>query len=213
MRPLRALLAALALALACQRAPPEPAAARAADTARAASTAPPPLDAQAARVLAALASRADGSPPPALEQRARPALPLPRGVDVVAVRANGRWTVAALEPDRVTLGLEGAERVLAHWREQGHDATAVELAQVVGTFAYYPRTVFTRRETAPGPPGAPPRPTLAASLVERPGGTGRSLTFSYFVEGDAPGAGLKVAHFNVTLSGMVIDEAPNPALR
>jgi hypothetical protein len=141
----------------------------------------------------------------------RLALPLPEGVDVVAVRLGDRWAVGALEEQRVTVGLEGAERVLARWREGGHSPSAQELARVVGAFAYHPWNVFVSRvPVRTAADGGGVRVANGAVLSPRPGNTGESLTFGYQIPDGEPGAGLHVAHFNVTPSGLLVDEAPNP---
>lgn len=142
----------------------------------------------------------------------RLSLPLPTGVDVVAARSGAVWTVAALEADRVSTGITGAERVLSRWRDQAHSATAIELAQVVGAFAYYPLPVYVRHESLPGAGDSGGVIATGATLANRPGGTGQSLTFAYRIP-SGPGEGVHVAHFNVTQSGLIIDEAPNPTLR
>lgn len=195
---------------ACRHAPAEPSGAPRDEPSLDAHTAPPAaLDAQARRVVVALA---DGGAPAAATRAVRLELPTPPSVDVIAVRANAQWTVAALEPARVSLGISGAERILTLWRDRGHSPSASELGRVVGAFAYYPNTVYVSPEAVRDLPGSPLQAAPAATLVDRPGATGQSLNFSYRID-DGPGAGLHVAHFHVTQSGLIIDEAPNPTLR
>ncbi|MBI5517368.1 MAG: hypothetical protein HY909_26585 [Deltaproteobacteria bacterium] len=203
---MRTLALALCL-LGCRRAPTEPSP-RAPSAPPADAPAPlPPVAAQAARV--ALAATDGGVAAPGAAERL--ALPLPAGVDVVAVRLGERWAVGALERERVTVGLEGAERVLARWRDGGHAPSAQELARVVGAFAYHPWSVFVTREVVGTlADGGGPRVASGAVLSPRPGNTGESLTFGYQVPDGQAGAGLHVAHFNVTASGIILDEAPNP---
>lgn len=136
-------------------------------------------------------------------------------VDVVAVRFGARWVVAAVERERVTLGLAGAERIYQLREQQQRALNAVELARLVGAMLYYPYTVWDGAYWSETPLTAAltGRTTGATPiLTPRPQG-GRDLTFSYFIPNGMLGAGDHLAHIRVTDSGMLIDMAPNPERR
>jgi hypothetical protein len=141
---------------------------------------------------------------------------VPASVDVVAARAGEQqWVVAAIERDRVAIGLEGAERIYQLREQAQQPLGAMDLAAIVGVLHYYPYTVFNGQRWSETPLygtsrglGAGATPTLAP----RPQG-GRDLTFSFHIPDGRSGAGGHLAHIRVTDSAMLIDQAPNPEVR
>jgi hypothetical protein len=198
----------------CRNSPPEPAViSRPVAASAPAAAAYRPLPAESARRIAALV--ADGGAPVAHDRVLRIDLPTPPSVDIVAVHVPpDRWVVGAVERDRVTVGLEGAERVFNLLNASNEAPSPVTLARIIGAMHYYPWRVFdgsswsqTGVTTATLGPGSTPM------LTSRPNATGRVLTFSYWIPEGTPGAGLHLTHIRVTDSGYLIDEAPHPDRR
>jgi hypothetical protein len=205
------LVALLASSAACRNAAPElPPAPAPPAPARAAAPYRPALEESVRRIAAVVA---DGGAAPVPTRVVRLELPTPPAVDVVAARFGERWVVAAVERDRVTPGLLGAERIHQLAVEAGRPLSAVDLARVVGALHYYPWRVFdggswsqTGTHDLPHGEASPPM------ITPREGG-GRTLTFSYWIPEGSPGAGMHLGNFRVTDSGLIIDQAPNPTRR
>ncbi len=178
----------------------------------------PALDDALRRITDALrqqGSQEDAGAPIAADSPRRVTVGGLASVDVVAVRAGARWVAAAVEQDRVTLGLAGAERIY-QLREQAQRAmSAAELTRTVGVLLYYPYPFFDGSTWSESPSGQSTagRTTGAIPvLTPRPQG-GRDLTFSFYIPDGMPGAGDHLAHVRVTDSTMLIDMAPNPERR
>ncbi len=209
-------IALVATLSACRRAPPEPSIAS--RSARGAADDPassyrPALDESGRRIFAALV--ADGGVGAAVEQVARIEVPaVPARIDIVAARVGGSWTVAAVERDRVTLGLAGAERILTLLNESHRPPAAVDLARIVGALHFYPWPTFDGAtwsrtgEQVNGRGGS-----HVPQFVQRSGGTGRALLFEFWIPDGNAGAGPHMANIRVTDSGLLIDEAPRPDRR
>lgn len=215
------LSTACALAACKPSAPSEPVApvvqpARPADNARPFR---PALDESLRRIADALRREAielDAGAPeaPSAPQRIEGVGGLP-SVDVVVARAGVRWVAAAVEHDRVTLGLAGAERIFQLREQAQRPMSAAELARTIGVLLYYPYTVFdgTRwSDTALSGSTSGRTSGAVPTLTPRPQG-GRDLMFSYWIPDGTAGAGDHYAHVRVTDSQMLIDMAPNPERR
>jgi hypothetical protein len=142
-------------------------------------------------------------------------LPTPSTIDTLAAHFPGdRWIVAAVERERVTLGLAGAERVYNALIESGSPPTAVTLARILGAYQYYPFRVWdggTWTQTGQPDPAEPQG--SSPMITPRPRTNGNTLTFSYWIPDGTAGAGMHLAHFHLTPSNYIIDDAPNPAQR
>lgn len=169
----------------------------------------PPIEESARRIAAAAA--VDGGASGVPERSVRLDVPAPSSVDVVATRVGARWLVGAVERDRVTLGMAGAERIFNLLNDARHPPTAVELARIVGALHYYPWRVYDGSSWSHTGENTPPTPAPhVPHFVDRPGGTGRALIFAYWVPEGTPGAGMHLANIHVTDSGLLIDAAPMP---
>jgi hypothetical protein len=136
-------------------------------------------------------------------------------VDIVAVRFDSKWVVAAVERDRVTLGLAGAERIHQLREDEQRALNAVEMARVIGALLYFPYPVWDGAlwsETGLTT-GIIGRTTGATPMLTPKPQGGRDLTFSFFIPEGSSGAGDHLAHIRVTDSRMLIDMAPNPERR
>ena len=142
-------------------------------------------------------------------------LATPPSVDVIAVHfPSDRWVVGAVERDRVSTGLDAAERVFNLLNAANTPPSPVDLARIVGALYYYPFRVFDGASwTQTGVTTPTLGPGSTPMLTTRPNGTGRVLTFSYWIPDGTPGAGLHLTHIRVTDSGYLIDEAPHPECR
>lgn len=136
-------------------------------------------------------------------------------VDTIVARVGPRWIGAAIERDRVSIGLAGAERIYQLREQAQRPMSAAELTRTVGLLEYYPYTVFDGTEWSQTPhqtaaharaPGAVP------TLTPRQQG-GRDLMFSYDIPDGMPGAGAHFGHIRVTDSMLLIDVAPHPERR
>lgn len=136
-------------------------------------------------------------------------------MDVVAVRFGSKWIVGAVERDRVSIGLAGAERIHQLREDEQRPLNAIEMARIIGALHYYPYPVWDGAfwsETA-STTGIIGRTTGATPiLTPRPQG-GRDLTFSFFIPEGSSGAGDHLAHIRVTDSRLLIDMAPHPEQR
>lgn len=203
----------LGVASACRGGPPEPASP---------STMPealrteqpryrPPLDESARRLIDAIR---DGGVVSAPDAVTRLDVPAPPSVDVVAVRIGARWVAAAVERDRVTAGLAGAERIYNLLNETRQPPTAQQLARIIGALYYYPWRIYDGSSwTQTGDPTPPPEPVAPPRFVHLPEGRGRTLLFYYCIPAGTPGAGIHLANFHVTDSGYILDDAPHPTRR
>lgn len=192
------LLAAGALASACERAPDEPALVRRAVPGPAAA----PTVEEAARRLAA-----DG----AVVAPHRLAAPAPQGTVFMGFTREGRAGAALVDGQRAWFGLAGAERALALWRAAGTPPDAARLARVVAASAYPGYLGLFAGERYELPDGGALRGP-APALVPYPAG-GRVLTFSFVIPPGEVGAGLHVARWRWTDTDLLIDEAPHPERR
>jgi hypothetical protein len=178
----------------------------------------PALDESLRRIADALRQRAvedDAAAPEAPQSPRRIAIGGVPAIDVVAARVGERWTVAAIEHDRVSLGLAGAERIYQLREQAQRPMSAAELARTVGVLLYYPYPIFdgTTWSDTPLSNQSTGRTSGAIPvLTPRPQG-GRDLMFSFFIPNGMSGAGDHFAHVRVTDSTMLIDMAPNPERR
>lgn len=207
----------LLVCAACSRAPAEPAASAPATSRPAVaptSRYQPALEDSARRVLAALPSAPATAPPAVARIESVPALP--PTVDLVSLRISGQRPVAAaVEPDRVSLGLDAVARVLALWNTAQDPPDASRLTRLVAALHYPAYRAFDGIEWTSPPHAHGTRPSEAATpphLEARPGG-GRTLLFSYWISDGAAGAGPHLGNFRVTDSNLVIDLAPMPEVR
>lgn len=199
--------------------PSTPARAAAQDSSAPAQRYRPSLDESARRIAAALGverrSLDDAGAPPAPTLPRRLEVGGVASVDVVAARVGDRWVAAAVEADRVTIGLEGAERIFQLREREGRPMNAFDLADTVGVLLYYPYPVYDGTRWSDTPVSAAcvgMRDGATPQLVPKPQG-GRDLLFSFHIPDGSPGAGTHVAHLRVTDSGLLIDQAPNPERR
>jgi hypothetical protein len=192
--PTWSVLASLAL-VACRGAPDEP---RPAAPPAAPSRPPAPsLDVASRSVAEALGV-------PRVEVFAVSA-PAPAGARVVGFTRDGIPGAALVEAAGAWLGRDGAERALAAWSAQGAVPDASQLARAVGALVYPGAAV-----QAAGDGAAPRGPDPA--VTSHPGG-GRVLTFSFVIPARRPGAGLHVARWRWTDSGLLIEASPHPERR
>lgn len=222
------MLASVGLSLlACRRAPPEPVPPSAGPTARSAQANAaltryrPELNTLTGRLVEAVRASAlrehgdDAGGPFVGQNPTRLNVCDLASVDIVAVQVNQRWHVAAVEPTRIALGIEGAERVYQLREEQQRAMSASEMAQCFGALMYYPYRVFDGQRWSDLPQGTSGE-TLGTgetpTLAPRPQG-GRDVTFGYYIPNGQAGAGPHLAHVRVTDSRMLIDQAPNPERR
>lgn len=136
-------------------------------------------------------------------------------VDVVAVRFESRWIVGAVERERVSIGLLGAERIHQLREDERRAISAAEMTRIVGALHYYPYAVWdgtSWTDNEPTPATATRTTGATPALTPRPQG-GRDLTFSFFIPEGSSGAGNHLAHIRVTDSRLLIDMAPNPERR
>ena len=136
-------------------------------------------------------------------------------VRVLAVKMGPRWTAAAVERDRVTLGLSGAERIFQLRERAQRPMSARELALTAGALAYFPYRTFDGTQWSQTlasvviPSSIRPN---APMFVAKPQG-GRDLTFTFWIPDGSPGAGEHLGRIRVTDSAMLFDESPNPERR
>lgn len=202
---MRSACFALALALGCQRSPAEPEAHVPRETS---AVAPAPTVDVAARAIAL--AIADGGAPTHITDLRALALPLPAGLSALAFTDRGARRVAAVDARGAAVDLSGAERVLARWAERQEHPDAQTLARVIGAFAYPRYRVLAAGERVGE--GSDAVRAVTPAVAPRPGG-GRSLTFGFVIPEGEPGAGVHVARFHLTSSGLVIDESPHPERR
>lgn len=204
---------------ACRSTPVEPGGDARVAPVRAVANAPyrPVLTSLTQRLVDSLAeTRGNAATPPrALDVRRIELAGVPSDIDVVAWRDESeRWHAAAVESDQVHIGLAGAERIYTRLAASGESPSAFTLARVVGTLHYYPWRVFDGTDWTPSPIAYTPQNVGSTpSMTQRPGGTGRTLIFSYAIPDGAPGAGFHLANIHLTDSGYLIDAAPNPERR
>lgn len=130
-------------------------------------------------------------------------------VKILAVKMGARWTVGAIERDRVTLSMMGAERLFQIRERARQPMSASEFARTIGLMAYFPGRTYDGQswvETiASEVPSTVPR--TAPTLVNRPAG-GRDLTFTYWVPDGNPSPGTHQAHIRITDSQHFIEVQP-----
>jgi len=129
-------------------------------------------------------------------------VPAPEGTSAVGFTLGGIASAALVEAERASVGRDGAERALALWAARGEVPDAARLARTVGAMVYPGCRVDVGGELGG------PRPSLGA----HPGG-GRLLTFSFVIPEGRAGAGLHVARWRWTDSGLLIEESPHPERR
>lgn len=186
------LLLLLAASGACERAPSEPRVGR--SPAPATHAAEPSLEA-AVRLLGAALDAGVGPVH-------RLGVPTPGGTIAVGFTLGGIPSAALVEAERASVGRDGAERALALWSARAEVPDATRLARTVGAMVYPGCRVDVGREL-----GGP-----APSLGAHPGG-GRVLTFSFVIPEGREGAGLHVARWRWTDSGLLIEASPHPERR
>ncbi|TAK26676.1 MAG: hypothetical protein EPO40_19335 [Myxococcaceae bacterium] len=185
-------LALLAASGACDRAPSEPRGVRSPATATRAAE--PSLEA-AARSLGRAVDAGVGPVHPL-------GVPTPAGTIAVGFTLGGIPSAALVEAERASVGRDGAERALALWAERAEVPDATRLARTVGALVYPGCAVDVGGELHG------PTPSLGA----HPGG-GRVLTFSFVIPEGRAGAGLHVARWRWTDSGLLIEASPHPERR
>ncbi|MDO9016742.1 MAG: hypothetical protein Q8S73_16945 [Deltaproteobacteria bacterium] len=200
-RPLPLLLTVFIVSGACERAPAEPQVR--APTVPGAPGSPPTL-AEAARRLGAALDAAVGEVVPV-------GAPAPPGARVVGFTRGGMPAAALVDADRAYVGRDGAERALAMWSARGETPDPGTLARTVGALVYPGAAVLTGAE-ARAPDGSTGERGPRPALVSHPGG-GRVLTFSIVIPEGGRGAGLHVARWRWTDSGLLIEASPHPERR
>jgi hypothetical protein len=139
-------------------------------------------------------------------------VPTPAGTSAVGFTMGGMGSAALVDGERAWVGRDGAERALALWVAQGAVPDAARLARMVGAMVYPGCSVRLGGERPAAGEGEEPVRGIAPSLVAHPGG-GRVLTFSFVIPEGRPGAGLHVARWRWTDSGLLIEASPHPERR
>lgn len=193
----------LAVSGACDRAPSEPRSGTAAAPSPSSRLAEPSLE-LAARLVAASVDAAVATVHPL-------GVPSPDGARVVGFTVGGIPAAALVEAEGARIGRDGAERALALWVARGEVPDATRLARAVGAMVHPGCAVLLGGERlAIGDGGALRGP--APALGAHPGG-GRVLTFSIVIPEGREGAGLHVARWRWTDSGLLIEASPHPERR
>ena len=200
-RPLPVFLSVFIASGACERAPAEPHAR--APTAPEAPGSPPTLD-EAARRLGAALDASVGAVVPV-------AAPAPPGARVVGFTRGGMPAAALVDADGAFVGRDGAERALAAWSARGETPDPDTLARMVGALVYPGAAVLSGAQARAIDGGGGERGPGPA-LASHPGG-GRVLTFSFVIPEGRRGAGLHVARWRWTDSGLLIEASPHPERR
>ena len=135
-------------------------------------------------------------------------VPAPPGASVVEFTWHGNQATALVDGERAWIGRDGAERALSQWVARGEVPEPTRLARTVGALVYPGCAVLRGGERAGdgGEYGPPP------ALTAHPGG-GRVLTFSFVIPEGRSGAGLHVARWRWTDSGLLIEASPHPERR
>jgi hypothetical protein len=198
----RALLLPLfSILAACERAPTEPRAAI--------SVVPPARPAEPSLELAARAVSAAADA--AVAQVYAIGVPTPAGARAVSFTMHGNIAAALIDAERAWIGRDGAERALASWGARGEVPDAPGLARLIGAMVYPGCRVMLGGEAlALGDGGSVRGP--APALGPHPGG-GRVLTFAFVIPEGQGGAGLHVARWRWTDSGLLIEASPHPERR
>lgn len=139
-------------------------------------------------------------------------VPTPAGASAVGFTMGGIGSAALVDGERAWVGRDGAERALALWVARGEVPDAARLARTVGAMVYPGCTVLPGGERPTAGEGEEPVRGTSPSLVAHPGG-GRVLTFSFVIPEGRPGAGLHVARWRWTDSGLLIEASPHPERR
>lgn len=200
-RPLPLLLAVFIASGACERAPAEP---RARAPRVPGPPGAPPTLGEAARRLGAALDAAAGAVVPV-------EAPAPPGARVVAFTRGGMPAAALVDAEGAFVGRDGAERALAAWSARGETPDPGTLARTVGALVYPGARVLTGAEARGIDAGSGERGPGPA-MVSHPGG-GRVLTFSFVIPEGRRGAGLHVARWRWTDSGLLIEASPHPERR
>jgi hypothetical protein len=187
------ILLYLLAAGACERAPSEPR-----------SPAAAPVSAPATPSLALAARRVAASTDGGAGSVFAVAAPAPVGTTVVGFTLRGNPAAALVDTQRAWLGRDGAERALALWAARAETPDAAGVARLVGALVYPGCAVLVGAER---PAGAP-----SPALANHPGG-GRVLTFAFAIPDGGEGAGLHVARWRYTDSGLLIEASPHPERR
>ena len=195
------LLPLVALLSACERAPTEP---------RAAVAVAPPAR-PAAPSLELAARRVSGAADATVAQAYALGVPTPAGSMAVGFTLHGNPAAALVDAERAWIGRDGAERALAQWSARGDVPDAPGLARLVGAMVYPGCPVLLGGETLAFGDGGPVRGP-APALGPHPGG-GRILTFAFVIPEGRDGAGLHVARWRWTDSGLLIEASPHPERR
>lgn len=148
----------------------------------------------------------DGGVQPSIGSVTELFLSLPDGLHAVEFSLHGKRHTALIADQnrRVTFRLSAVETALAYWNHRGVHPDAQTLARVIAALVYPRFTVFDR--------GVSEMNLSAPRFIAR-NNQDRVLVFAFAIADGEPGAGVHLARFHLTPSGLVIDENPHPERR